>query len=183
MQTWKTLKRERVLERGKYLVVEDHAVELPDGRVIADWPYLITPDYVNVLAITPRGQAVCFRQTKYATGETLAIVGGYIEPGEDPAEAARRELREESGYESSKWTQLGSFILDANRGCGQGHLFLAQAVEPAGAIASDDLEEQQLVLLELAELDEALRQNAFKALSWAATVSLALGRLGTGTRV
>lgn len=177
LQTWKTLRQSTVLSRGRYLTVEDHDIELPDGRVIEGWPYVITPDYINVLAITMAGQALCFRQTKYATGETLAIVGGYLEPGEDPENAAKRELREETGYEAKDWVSLGSYMLDANRGCGMGHLFLARGAVLAGAPESDDLEEQQLILVDLTALEEAMQKNAFRAMSWTATVALGLSRL------
>src|SRR5512139_728419 len=104
MQSWKTLSRRVILEHSKYLVVEEHAVELPDGRVIEDWPWLITPDFVNVVAVTEGGQFLCFRQTKYGIeGDSLAPVGGYLEPGEDPLVAAQRELLEETGYQAAEW--------------------------------------------------------------------------------
>ena len=93
MQPWKTLARHTVLNYGKFLTVENHTVELPDGRVISDWPWVITPDYVNILAVTEDGQFLCFRQTKYAVGGTsLAPVGGYLEPGEDPPAAGQSGL-------------------------------------------------------------------------------------------
>ena len=119
MQQWKTLSRHVVLEHSKYLTVENHEVELPDGRVIPDWPWIITPDFVNVLAVTDEGKFVCFRQTKYAVdGTSLAPVGGYMEPGEDPLAAAKRELLEEAGCEASDWTDLGQYRVDSNRGAG-----------------------------------------------------------------
>jgi ADP-ribose pyrophosphatase len=81
------------------LSVEAHTVELPDGRVIEDWPWVVTPDFVNVVAVTEAGEFLLFRQTKYSIpGLTLATVGGYLEPGEEPLAAAQRELREETGY-------------------------------------------------------------------------------------
>ncbi|MCA9975100.1 MAG: hypothetical protein KC413_05095, partial [Anaerolineales bacterium] len=82
MQPWKTLSRETILDYSKFLTVEQHAVELPDGQVIVDWPWVVTPDYVNVVAVTEDGRFLLFRQTKYAViGTTLATVGGYLEPG------------------------------------------------------------------------------------------------------
>jgi ADP-ribose pyrophosphatase len=77
MQPWKTLSRRTILDRGKFLKVESHTVELPDGQIIPDWPWIITPDYVNVVALTEADEFLCFRQTKYAVdGTSLALVGG-----------------------------------------------------------------------------------------------------------
>ncbi|HLF00498.1 MAG TPA: hypothetical protein VI547_00885 [Anaerolineales bacterium] len=79
MQAWQTLSRAVILNLGKFLAVEDHTVQLPDGRVVEHWPWVITPDFVNVVAVTQAGQFICFWQTKYAVkGVTLAPVGGYL---------------------------------------------------------------------------------------------------------
>ena len=61
MTPWKTLARETILNHSKYLAVENHTVELPDGKVIDDWPWVISPDYVNVVAITERNEFLFFR--------------------------------------------------------------------------------------------------------------------------
>lgn len=178
MQPWKTLSRRTILDHSKFLVVENHTLELPDGRVITDWPWIIAPDYVNVVATTGRGAFLCFRQTKYAVeGTTLALVGGYLEPGEDPLAAAQRELREETGYAAPTWASLGQYRVDGNRGAGTAHLFLAQEAHRVAGIDSDDLEEQELLHLSRAEIEAALAAGAFKTLSWAAALALALMRL------
>jgi ADP-ribose pyrophosphatase len=179
MKMWKTLSRRTLLQHSKYLTVESHTVELPDGRIITDWPWLILPDYVNVVAVAEDGKLLCFRQTKYCVdGTSLAVVGGYLEPGEEPLAAAQRELREETGYTAREWTSLGHFHVDANRGAGQGHFFLAQGAAWAGQVASDDLEEQELLLLTRPEVEAALSNQEFKTMPWALAVSLALLRLG-----
>ncbi|NWJ48842.1 MAG: NUDIX hydrolase [Chloroflexi bacterium] len=178
MENWKTIAREKVLERGKFLTVEDHTVELPDGRTIPQWPWVITPDFVNVLAVTEDGQFLCFRQTKYAVeGITLATVGGYIEPGEDPLLAAKRELLEEMGYESRDWVSLGKYIVDGNRGAGSAHLYLARNARFSGKAESDDLEELELIYLNREEIADALVSGEFKLLSWSLTVSLSLNHV------
>ncbi len=178
MQSWKTLERRTLLNHSKFLVVEEHTVELPDGRIIADWPWIITPDYINVTAVTEEGLFLCFRQTKYCVdGVSLAVVGGYLEPGEDPLAAAKRELREETGYEAAEWLALGRFPVDGNRGAGVAYPFLATGARRVAEIDADDLEEQELLLLSRAEIEAALDAGEFKSLPWAAAVALALRRI------
>ncbi len=181
MQTWKTRSRKTVLnpDDGRFLKVEYHEVELPDGTVIPDWPWVVTPDYINVVLINEEGQFVCFRQTKYAVeGTSLAIVGGYLDSGEDGLTAAKREVLEETGFEASDWIALGSFPVDGNRGAGIAHFFLAQDARKVQEIKADDLEEQEMLLLSRAEVEAALHKGEFKVLPWAAIVALALNRLG-----
>ena len=175
MQSWKTLSRRVLLNHSKYLVVEEHTVELPDGRVIENWPWLITPDFVNVVAVTEDGQFLCFRQTKYGIeGDSLAPVGGYLEPGEDPLVAAQRELLEETGYEAAEWIPLGHYRVDPSRGAGTGYFYLACGARRVAEANSDDLEEQELLLLSRADMEAALAECRFKALAWVAVAALAL---------
>ena len=175
MRPWKTLSRQVILDHSKYLVVENHTVELSDGRVISDWPWVITPDYINVVPVTEDGEFLCFRQTKYSIdGLTLATVGGYLEPGEDALAAAQRELREETGYEAAGWTSLGRYRVDGNRGVGTAYFFLAQGARRVAERDADDLEEQELLYLSRAEVRAALVAGEFKLLPWATIVALTL---------
>ena len=178
MKPWKTKSRQTVYEQRPWLVVEHHTVELPDGRLIPDWPWIITPDYVNVVAVTEDGDFICFRQVKYGLAEeTLGIVGGFVEPDEDPFHAAQRELREETGYESMDWVPLGHFCVDPNRGIATGHLYLARNTRYVTPRNADDLEEQELILLTRAEIESALANGEIKVLAWAASIAFALRQL------
>ena len=178
LRPWKTRSRSTVLDYGKWLVVESHTIDLPNGQLLEDWPWLITPDFINVVAVTEDHRFPLFRQTKYCfDGVSLAPVGGYLDPGEDALTAAKRELLEETGYEATTWTNFGRYCIDGNRGAGAGHLFLAQGACRVADPIVDDLEDQELLLLNQAEVEEALLAGEFKVMPWVAALALALHAL------
>jgi hypothetical protein len=49
LKLWKTRSRKTLLNHNKFLTVETHEVELPDGTIIPDWAWIITPDFVIVI--------------------------------------------------------------------------------------------------------------------------------------
>jgi len=175
MRQWKTLKKETILDHSKFLKVEKHTIELPDGKIIRDWPWVVSPDYVLVLPLTDRKTLLLFRQTKYAVEETsLAPVGGYLEPGENALAAAKRELREEIGCEASEWIPLGSYPNNGNHGGGHGHLFLAIHAQKLGEPIIDDLEEMELIELTIEELEQKLLQGEVKVMGWVAMIAMGI---------
>lgn len=183
METIQTLHKTPLLTMadGRFLRVEQHVVQFADGTIIEDWPWLITPDYVNVFPVMDDGRVLCFRQAKYAvSGLSLSIPGGYLEPGEAPLATVQRELLEETGCVAADWVALGSYAVDGNRGCGRAHLFLATGVRQVQPSHADDLEEQATVLLTLAEVRAALLAGEFRVLPWSTCVALALLHLAEG---
>jgi ADP-ribose pyrophosphatase len=178
LRAWKTVSKKMILNHSKYLQVESHTIKLPDGQIIPDWAWLIIPSAAIVLAVTEDNKFLCFRQTKYAIeGTSLAPVGGMLESNETPINAAKRELLEEMGYESPDWVSLGSHILDPNRGIATMHLFLALKAKQVAEPNSDDLEDQELLLLSRIEIENALKAGEFKVLAWSAVVAMSLNYL------
>ena len=178
LRIWETVSRKTILSHSKFLTVENHVVKLPDGQIIYDWAWLIIPSAAIVLALTTDNKFLCFRQTKYAIeGTALAPVGGMLEPNETALAAAKRELLEETGYEAQEWVNLGSHILDPNRGIATMHLFLALNAKQVAKPNSDDLEDQELLFLSRSEIENALKAGNFKILAWSAVVAMSLNYL------
>jgi ADP-ribose pyrophosphatase len=180
MRQWKTLKKITILDHSKFIKVEKHTIELPDKTIIDDWPWIVSPDYVLVFPTTNRKTILLHRQTKYAIeGTSYAPVGGYIEVGEDPLAAAKRELREEVGCEAEEWIPLGNYPNNGNHGGGRGHLFLALNAHKVGEPIIDDLEEMELIELSIDEVEQKLLQGEVKVMGWLAMVALGILYLRT----
>lgn len=167
MDNWKVKHKREVLKQGKFLRVEYHHLELPNGIEIDDWSWVITPDFANVVVVDEAGDFIVFKQGKYGyEGDSLAPVGGYIEAGEDPLAAAKRELMEEMGYAAPEWHFLGKWVVDSNRGAGTAYAYLALGAKKVQERDADDLEEQTLLKISRAELEEALFNGGVKVLPW-----------------
>jgi ADP-ribose pyrophosphatase len=81
-------------------------------------PYysLRLPDYAAVVAITPHDRVLAVRQYRPAVERyTIELPSGLVDAGETPAEAARRELLEETGYEADRLEVLGPMLPDCGR--------------------------------------------------------------------
>lgn len=171
---WKTLSSELVLDHP-YVTVAFERVQLPDGRVIPDWPRVHTKDYINVVVLNQTGEALVLVGYKHGLGrDSWQVVGGYLEPDEDPLSAAQRELLEETGYASDDWQSLGSFVVDANRTVGTGHFFLARDARQVTEPDNDDLEAYTMRWVSLPELRQALLGGHIAISSYAINVALAL---------
>ena len=178
MTNWKTHHKNTVFTSGKWLAVEDRTVESPDGQTIEHWCWVTSPDFVNIFAVMEDGRALLFRQGKYGLdGDSLAPMGGYMEPDEQPLAAAKRELLEETGCEAGRWIELGRYIVDPNRGVAWGSMFLALGVKKVTGESGDDIERQEQVLLTLDEVESALLSGQFRVMSWANCTALALIKL------
>jgi len=179
MRPWKTLSRRTILSCSKFLAVESHTVELPDGRVVSEWPWVVTPDYVNVAAVTEDGEFLCFRQTKYSVeGTSLAPVGGYLEPGEDPLTAAQRELLEETGYEAAHMVPLGVLFASPSAATHRAHVFLATGLHQVGEQRLDANESIIVEKIDLAAAVQAAAHNRlFQDLGTTAALLMAWHRL------
>ncbi|MCG6536176.1 MAG: NUDIX hydrolase [Syntrophales bacterium LBB04] len=126
-----------------------------------DFYILESPSWVNIIPLTPTKEVVLIRQYRFGIRDmTLEIPGGLMEPSDSPEEAARRELREETGYREETLIPLGSVHPNPaiqNNLC---YTFIAANVFPVGQLAQDEREDIEVVLQPLSEIPRLIREGA-----------------------
>jgi len=113
---------------------------------------------MNTLAFTTAGELLIVEQHRHGPGRpTLEIIGGVCEPGEAPVETARRELREETGYGSSTWVDLGSCYPNPAFQDNRCHFFLALDCKPISRLDLDPTEELRVWAVPWSEWEDMMR--------------------------
>ena len=153
------------------------AYRMPDGKVLEPFYSYSRKDYVVVVAFDEDERLICVRQFRQGIKEiTTEFPAGGIERTdgkeygenrtgvyvEDVLEAAKRELKEETGYESDDWTHLLSIPSNATIADNIAHLFSAKGCRKVSGQNTDDSEFINVYTLEPEIIDEMVKKGEFK---------------------
>jgi ADP-ribose pyrophosphatase len=113
---------------GHLLKIQRDTVRLPGGGQ-APREYIRHPGAAAILAVNERDEIVMEWQYRYAPGRHyLEIPAGKMDAGESPLEAARRELKEETGFEAEEWSLLLEHDVAIAYSDERIHIYLAQGL-------------------------------------------------------
>ena len=175
LRPWRTLDRREVFAVPGRLTVSVEKIELPNGEIIEDYWQVTAQSYVVVYAETEDRLVICLRQYRHGPRRVnLELVAGQIEDGEEPLQAAQRELLEEAGYRCDHWEALGAYVASASQGSGTAYYFRARGALKVQEPSSGDLEESQILLLTREQLAEELRRGGFATCDNVTGVALGL---------
>ena len=97
---WKLIKSRPVFE-SRWMKIEKRTYKLPNGKIGGDYYHLKRPDYVLVIAVDNKERIVVLRQYRRGVDDFVyELPAGWIDKGEEPIDAAVRELKEESGFKA-----------------------------------------------------------------------------------
>jgi 8-oxo-dGTP pyrophosphatase MutT (NUDIX family) len=148
---WRTIRDERI---GRYSIFEliRSFRKSPKTGQTHEFIRIVSPDWVNVIAVTDDGDFVLVEQFRHGNDQaTLEIPGGAVDPGEDPTVAAARELEEETGFRPATLELIG--IVDPNPAflSNRCYTYLATGCRCTGSVNPDPSEEIELVTAPLAD--------------------------------
>lgn len=175
ISAWSVLGSRPLLDRSPWLRVWEEDVLLPNGHRIDG--YLLSPgrDYAMVFVLMVDGMVPVVRQYKHGMGEaSLDLPAGYLDEGEEPLTAARRELQEETGITAETWRSLGSLVVDTNRSKTAAHLFLALGGRRDAEQALDESESLEVEYHAPEELRNMVLAGEIRSLATVAGIMTAL---------
>jgi ADP-ribose pyrophosphatase len=157
MITWQSMSDSEILFQGRRFRVERAVQVAPDGsRHVRE--VVRHPGAVVILPLLDDGRLCLLRNYRVAVEQTLVeLPAGTLEPGEDPAKTALRELAEETGYRAGRIEHLLTFCMSPGILDERMHLYLAESLRP-GPMALEAGEDIQPLLCTWEEaLDMARR--------------------------
>lgn len=158
---WRVLSSEYLIDRP-WLRARKDEVQLPSGFVMYEYYVLEYPDWVNVVAITEEGDFVMERQYRHGLGKVcMEICAGVVEKGEEPLQAAKRELEEETGFGDGVWTPLMDLCANASTMNNTTHSFLAEGVKRITEPHREPSEDIDVLLMSRDEVLRHLQNNDF----------------------
>lgn len=156
---WKKLSS-HYIHKGPWATLRTDKCEMPNGHIVQDYYVLEYSNWVNAVAITEDNKILMVHQYRHAAEiVSLEIPGGVIDPGEEPQQAMRRELLEETGYQFDYFELLS--VVYANPSTANNHTYCYLA-RGGKKVQEQHLDEQEELIVEtftIPEVKQLLMDN------------------------
>ncbi|HRE38557.1 MAG TPA: NUDIX hydrolase [Chitinophagaceae bacterium] len=176
---WKTLSSENLFN-DKWFKVRKEVCETPLGKIVDPYYVYDFSTWVGALPVTEEGKIIMLKQYRHALGEVCyEIPGGCVDATDKSfEEAIARELLEETGYSFSSFEYMGKISPNPSTNSNLLHMFLAKGGRKVAAQSLDENEEIEVMLLEMDELKQLLRENKIVQSMHVSCIMYALERMG-----
>lgn len=177
---WEEIKTDHIIQ-NEWIDFRESTYRFPDGREIGPFYSYSRRDYVVIVASDEEGNYLCVRQFRQGIKEvTTEFPAGGIERkdgkeyaaedevnapkevAEDALETAKRELREETGYESDEWEYLLAVPSNATIADNYAYIFAAKNCRKASGQDLDDFEFVDVIKHTEDEIEEMITEGKFQ---------------------
>lgn len=173
---WEEVRTEHIVQ-DQWIDFRRSAYRFPDGRLFEPFYSYSRKDYVVIVASDEQGNYLCVRQFRQGIKEvTTEFPAGGIERkdgkeygteqgqfvSEDAWKAARRELFEETGYESDEWKHLLTVPSNATIADNYAHIFSARKCRKSGKQHLDETEFLNVRKYTAAEIEKLIYEGGFQ---------------------
>jgi len=166
-----TVTDRKTVYKNNWIEVVEDSVTNEDNNNELVYGCIYSKPAVCVLPIDKEGNVYLNREFKYALNcESILAAGGFIEDGEKPLEAAKRELQEETGIIAKKWTPVGKIDFFGSISNFNYSLFIAEDLE----FGKNDLDENESLEFFKISLVDAYKMVMDNEISYAGAVTLIL---------
>jgi ADP-ribose pyrophosphatase len=143
IKPWKILSSEYLIQ-DRWMTMRADRCELPNGVVLDKYYVRENPDFVQIVPINAKGHILIVRQYRHGPQViSTEVPGGLVDPGEDPIDAAKRELLEETGCVADRFEAVSPLYTNPARNTNRAHTFIAhnaRIVQPPQQESTEDIE-------------------------------------------
>ena len=185
---WKPVSVEHIV-RDEWIDFRKVRYRYPDGREFGPFYQYSRKSYSVIVPVLPDGRFLCVRQFRQGIGETTTEfpAGGIEADGseygqvtrEDALAAAKRELKEETGYESDEWTHLITIPSNATIADNYAHVFLARNCRKVSGLHLDVTEDLEPVIVTKEEIETMISEGRFQQMGHVMAYLLAVRKAGS----
>ena len=177
--SWKKIESKEIF-RTPFFKLSVHKCIITSGKEMPNYYVVDFPHWVQVLAFDEKNNVIVVDQYRYpGQGNFWELPGGTSDPRveEDHLNAAKRELLEETGYESEEWTYVGGHYPNPALQTNQCHLYIAKNCKKTSELNLDPFEELEVRVMPLEEFERHLHESDKKHSLMLASMYLAKAKL------
>lgn len=178
MKKWKVIKS-KYLVKNPWINVRQDKCQMPDGKVVDDYFVLERPDWALIFPVTTSKEVILVKQYKHGIGKIILELpaGGVDGTDRSALAAAKRELKEETGYGGGMWSKAGEWIHEPSGQNNKIYFYIAESVKEKYKQSFDTTEDIEVIRVPLRSIRKMVNNGEIKTQGHVAAILIALEKI------